>query len=341
MHRTTNPMQEIYARLENAGWKKNVVKELALPSWWKDEDAANPRLLARAQRDIARFLGLDFEKFRLGEVECARKVKTCYKKRTNTTEAQLQPATCVALRALEMVMLAAPPPQFSLSASAQQVRAELMQNGTLIDLNVLLQFSWDAGIPVVHLAGLPTPKPDGMVAKVPDSQGEMRGAIALTKKAKFEGILLFHLAHELGHLALGHVQDDAPICDEEINGEGGLLEGEANAWALELLTGKANYRFEPRGFMNGPRLAQQATQELAQGILPSVAALNWGWHQVKHGASVSALKILEPTSDAPALLRQTLKRRLDLEELSNNNIAYLGRLSGDAVFREEMVQLAA
>jgi len=84
MPRTASSMNEIYARLEQAGWKKSYVRATALPLWWKDEDAENPRLLARVERDIARFLGLDLEKLRAGEVVCAREIKPCYKKRSNT-----------------------------------------------------------------------------------------------------------------------------------------------------------------------------------------------------------------------------------------------------------------
>ena len=330
MRNITPQMRQLYERLEAAGFKRKYVRDNALASWWKDEDAANPRLFARAEREITRFLGLDLERLRAGEIAGAYQVKPCFKKRANTDQAKLNAATFVALRALEIAARAVAAPPQKLPTSASELRSLLLQRSDVVDLKALLDWCLSAGIIVLHLPNLPAPKFDGLAALVPngEQEGERRGAIALSQNCKSEGKLLFHLAHELAHLALGHVTDEQPRCDETIDGGGDAIEQEANRWAVELLTGDANYRVV-NVVIDANRLvvvAREVGRE--QRIAPAVVALNWGWNYGRHGATTEALKVLEPNSDAPKMVWRVLKSHLDLESVSEANLDYLARLSG-------------
>ena len=49
---------------------------------------------------------------------------------------------------------------------------------------------------------------------------------------------LFILAHELGHIALGHIEEDGVLIDESMDHNvQDQEEADANAFAIELLTG--------------------------------------------------------------------------------------------------------
>lgn len=91
-----------------------------------------------------------------------------------------------------------------------------------------------------------------------------RPSIVLSSK-RASGFLLFHLAHELGHIALGHVSQNGAIVDDEINESDSDIgrdpqEIEADRFAIELLTGNANERITLSQMIKAPALAKLAVQ---------------------------------------------------------------------------------
>ncbi len=54
-----SPMERLYRRLEEAGFKRDYILDHVLPDWWDDAAANTPAGLAEAQSIIADKLGLD------------------------------------------------------------------------------------------------------------------------------------------------------------------------------------------------------------------------------------------------------------------------------------------
>jgi Zn-dependent peptidase ImmA (M78 family) len=76
-------------------------------------------------------------------------------------------------------------------------------------------------------------KPDGMAVRVGS-----RYAIVLCRNHRYSAWPLFILAHELGHIARGHLKQDGLLVDDDnwaTDVEG--AEKEANDFAVKLLTG--------------------------------------------------------------------------------------------------------
>ncbi|MDI9409178.1 MAG: ImmA/IrrE family metallo-endopeptidase [Candidatus Pacebacteria bacterium] len=125
---------------------------------------------------------------------------------------------------------------------ATELREQLLALGKeRIDLETLIDLCWQTNIPVIYMPSIPAAgKMDAMVIR----HGG-RYAIVLTKKATNDipSYLLFTLAHEMGHIACGHLQDENSFLAEE----GSLTnlpknelsqETEADQFAHQLLSGK-------------------------------------------------------------------------------------------------------
>ncbi len=142
---------------------------------------------------------------------------------------------------------------------ATQIRREILGSGEpWVSLANLIDYGWSRGIPVIHMSGCPRAKqPDGLCAKV-----KGRPVIELCRKATLSAWLLFILAHELGHIALGHIADDGVLIDESMqHNVVDQEETEANEFAIELLTGHAKSRFHASGsWPNAHQLADTAMQ---------------------------------------------------------------------------------
>ncbi len=160
-----------------------------------------------------------------------------FKARSNTIESDFTEVRILLTQAARLIASAIKEVPFpSFSKAAATYRADMLANGaTWVGFAELLNFSWSSGIPVIHcpvkLAGK---KPDGIAFKM-----NGRPVIALCKNAKNSAWLLFILAHELGHIALGHVDDNGMLLDATVNREDTESdEIAADRYATKLLTGK-------------------------------------------------------------------------------------------------------
>jgi hypothetical protein len=123
-----------------------------------------------------------------------------------------------------------------------------------------------------------------------------RCAILLGKDAVYPAHIAFYLAHELGHIALGHLSSDRVIVDlEEANpklGTDDVEEMSADRFALELLTGEpevvvlpSKKRYVARELA---RIAMTTGEQL--GIEPGTLALCFGYSTGNWPVANAALK---------------------------------------------------
>lgn len=134
-----------------------------------------------------------------------------------------------------------------------KLRAELLDGapaGSAITLNRLVTSLWARGIAVVQAEELPTGKFRGM-ACMPDG----RPVIVLGFNDPWQPKGLVNIAHEVGHIAEGHVTPDCPMIDES-GDDAGTEEEEraADLYGSMLISGtrpggidlfKLHYRHEP------------------------------------------------------------------------------------------------
>lgn len=325
-----NPMQRLYARLSGAGFTRSFVKKHILPSWWDDDAAANPSGYSEALLLLSRHLGLNLASLQNNEGGISFSVTgTCkFKKSEKHSESDVELARSIAYRA-SVLATAATPSKLNVPATASDIRQTILNESRWVSLENLTNYCWSIGVPVLHISVFPpeTKKPDGMAVMV-----NGRPAIVICKNQKSSAWLLFIIAHELGHIVLGHVQNNGVLVDDHISEESKDAEEiAANRFAIQILTGSAERKYLATGtWPDGPQLAHAArTIGHEQRVDPGHIVLNYAHSMNKSFFPVAqnALKILEPNANAPALIGKVMAEKLDWSQLPEDSNEFLMRIT--------------
>jgi hypothetical protein len=313
-------VRDLYRRLGALGIDAPFLRSHLLPDWWRDELADSDANRALAEAFIAKQLGFKVEDLR----DSARQLRLPalaslrFKRYKNEVDDKVRVSALVAQRAATALVRAIGDriDSFQGGQAAAGIREAILRRAGYVDLASLLQFCWEAGIPVVHLAHRPAgSKPfDGMAAFI-----DGRPIIVLATGRDGPPWLAFHVAHELGHVMLGHVHPGTQaLVDETLTGSagGGTQEKEADRFALELLTGFPDPRMQDRR-VTGARLAVIAAQSgPAQGVDPGVYALIYAKSTNRWPAAQIALGHLGLDTGGREAIAQQLRRRLEVADLS-------------------------
>ncbi|QSA98718.1 ImmA/IrrE family metallo-endopeptidase [Methylococcus sp. EFPC2] len=330
MTSTHKPMQRLYQKLANVGYSKPYIHSL-LPEWWDDAIADTPAGFQQASLLLSRLFSIQPESLWTEAALPALAVPDgCkFKQRANTQSHELDIA-CALARSAARLTLKAFKPEFmpGVYPDAAVLRRQLLEGKPWIAFQDLLAYCLHSGIPVIFLDHFPV-KAKKMAGVSFEQDG--RPVIVLTQR-KPHGFLLFDLAHELGHIALGHTQGGAWVIDTEIDADAeDEHEQTANRYARELLTGSSDCNIVPAGRLYPQQLKTIANRIGAEKkIDPLHVALNYGHNVKTHFAvAVSAVKLIaenRPT-DQETLI-QLLLDFLDLDAMPEDDFAALKRLIG-------------
>lgn len=306
-------IQNLYSALDKHGISKRKLA-LLLPDWWSDEVEASPSGAQQAKIYLAKALSLRMRPFSETppRIEFDLPEDKRFKKSSKISEADVNLAVALARSASRLALSAldtqfTPPPPDALA-----VREHLISSGApWVGLSALLDYCWKIGVPVIHLA---TPllgrKMDGIAMAI-----NGRPSIVLSNNRK-SGFLLFHLAHELGHIALGHVGANGTIVDDEIKKDDtqdkDADELAADQFAIQLLTGNAHGKLTLQQLVKAPVLARQAVQYgKDHKIDPTHIVLNCA-HNNKNlfGLCVSAANLIAGDSTDQSMVSDFVFRNL-------------------------------
>lgn len=213
-------------------------------------------------------------------------------------------------------------------ADPRELRREILAKHRSVALESVLTWSWDAGVVV-----LPLRAKGDFVAAV--WMVEQTPTIVLNESRSIAAYWLFDLAHELGHVALGHahkgiVEVDNPEKPDPTDAQ----EQAANQYALNLLLPDperllADVRKRTAG--DAPRKFKFAVRDVAReagvsaGVLGLIAANDmsdvpadkdrWG--------SASNLAKAEGLTDGTASVRQAFRARIAMDAISDLDAAIL------------------
>lgn len=336
MPQTQIEMAILYERLSKIGLPEKFVREKALPDWWDEEFEATTGAVVQAAAYVSRRLNLDIASLLQPEADPAFK-QSCnvkFKTQQGTDSRQLKVTQCIAARIAEMVAYTYVPEYKPLPTSALDVRNEILKTHKFVNLEGLLEFCWNYGIPVVHFDEFPISKGvrkfDGMVGYFYN-----RPVIVISLKHRSPAKLLFIMAHELGHFIEGHVQETL-IVDEKIEPESvDIEEIEANEFAVELLLGKPDMVYYTPRILSGDNLASYAQKiSTRDDVDPGVVVLNSAWSKARlaeteeergiiWATAFKALKIIEGNADAPTQINRYVQTYLDLDSLDGDSQDYL------------------
>ena len=221
------------------GFRQGLLKEIVFPDWWSPECEDDPAAVAELEFRVARFLGSsagrDWGMVHLASlpgVQSARLRHTL-----STTAPKLMPAVLTSLRVARAAVDAwsAPRPVRNVPTDPLVLRESILGLGALVDLDAVVTWLWDAGIPVLALQDLPTPKFQAMACILGG-----RPVVLLGHRVDAPSRLLFSVAHELGHVSRGDCSAEGPVIDGEddfCRPEDQAEEDAANTFAFRLLGG--------------------------------------------------------------------------------------------------------
>ena len=152
------------------------------------------------------------------------------------------------------------------------------------------------------------------------------------QESHFRAQVCFWIAHEIGHIALGHVGESCALLDVEDPAEhhGDEEERAADAYALELLTGWPEPVIEvTESTYSASQLANAVSAAAEEHrIDPAILALCAAYRDGRWEQAFGALKILGDEENVPVRLNELAATRIDLDSLSLDNREFLRAVMG-------------
>lgn len=327
---------QIYALLQPLGLRKRQVRAI-LPSWWDDAVASSQTGAWEFVLLLARRLSLDAEALARGEVLPKGALQALqYKHRASVDTDALQIATHVASSLAQSVIAAMNKPYRALPTT-ESIHERIKAIGVgRVDFEGLLTFCWESGIPVIPLQKLPVGvrKMDGAALRF-----EGGPAIVVARKADSKSWLSFILAHELGHIAKGHLKPGSSIVDVSLSKEAAYAvesskdkaEQEADEFALAILGGQHADSWQKKwGQRESPlELASLAREAgLALGCAAGHLLLRYAFRTKRWQEVTMALRFLDEDFDAQQSLVNRLAEYIDLEGMPTDTREYVEAILG-------------
>ncbi|MDO9501400.1 ImmA/IrrE family metallo-endopeptidase [Falsiroseomonas sp.] len=324
----TGSTRELRKRLREAGLSTEAV-EAAWPAWWEDGAEASPSARAELRFALARNLGLSAKALVGERVEFVWRDTARFKHLADVgVEARAALNSFGASVGGALVRSTTPGPGLG-GISAAELRGMLLDSSTTVDLLGLLTACWSTGTPVVHLRVSPLAA-KSMHAMVVGNGG--RHAVLLSRDARYPALTAFTLAHEIGHIALGHVSGSGIIVDAEDPASGADGDNEelaADRYALELLMGSPDpdIRINFDSF-NSAELADAVLRAGSEyGVEPGTLALAVAYRRNAYPVAIAAMRLIygagSPVWEA---VNQVAARELDLTDAGSDSTAFLARI---------------
>lgn len=326
-------MKDLYQRLKPLGFDEKFVRAVLLPDWWDDELAGIPANRTLAEASIAKHLKIGFAQICDPLATLSLPLTTSFRLKSatrGTNPEVIRPSIVIAQRMAALLARSVKNEVLDTGRfTAAEVRVQVLVHAPSVTLEGLLRFCWERGIVVAHLDQLPKGtgfrKFDGLALFAGD-----RPCILLAEKHDAPAWLAFHLAHELGHLMLGHVTPDSELLPDDnlervVNDQ---VEDAADAFASELLIGDPNPNLRTIYGMTAAKLAA-AVQNFGtrKQIDPAAFALVYGHNADRMPVAISALKLMNQFTGARDQIRRALLEHISLDELFDSEAHFVEQLA--------------
>ncbi len=316
--------KKLFKRLRDSGLSDAAIKA-AWPTWWTDDASDDRSAQADLRFALSRRLGVAPEPLLGDRVEFVWHDEARFKSLGHDGDIERSILTSFGISIGRLLIRATPRnPDFG-ACPASEVRSAILSSRSFVDLPSLLSYCWSLGIPVVHLRVFPLAA-KYMHAMVVQDGG--RFAILLGKDSKFPAPIAFTLAHELGHIALGHFAGSPAIVDMDDHGKivNDPDEIAADAYALELLTGSSEPRITTSIDDFSARSLAAAVLEAGppRGIEPGTLALCLAHRTGKWPLAMAALNhIYDRQRDVWSFVNGLALKQLEEERISSDSWSYL------------------
>lgn len=282
-----------------------------------------------AQGFLERVFGWDRETLVTGSTSVTPLRVAVQFKAPRASQAEPSPLVHLANAIAEAGRAATPNPVSDVPADPETARAAIEAKRGQLTYRALLEYVWEQGIPVLPMSGK-----GGFVASAWQVEGGP--AIVLKEPRDIPAFWIFDLAHELGHIACGHITTRSIIDVQEPTSDEALAsddeqEREANDYALTLLVPDfparvAEVRKRSRGNYLAFKNAVASTARdygLNAGVLGVIAAhelTDLGQHKDRWGSSINLSKL---DGAGRAVAESAARHYLDLTRLPEDDLALL------------------
>jgi len=319
-------------RVSAAGFKPAVARKIILPEWWTDECNSDASLLPEIELRVARFVGVPLTVVQDPSAKLAaptypgaqlRRVRDIHRDR-------LGPAIHVGLRVAHATVRNwsdAPTPALP-STAPEAWRQAIATEKPTIRLTDVLTDLWNRGIPVVHIAVMPSPSFQGMMCIIGD-----RPVVVLAHNFDEPARLAFVIVHEVAHAVYGDCDAHHPVVDEEdVNPDDHESELRADVYSSRVLTGGS---IPPISGRDPKNLARQAMSiEKATNIDATFVIRRWGKVNNQHALATRAVQALYRHKGGKRAIRQAFNQHINVEGASDTDRTLLGCLHGDPLLNE-------
>ncbi|WP_175656962.1 ImmA/IrrE family metallo-endopeptidase [Burkholderia ambifaria] len=327
-----NNAREFRLRLAKSTGLTDAAISAAWPEWWSDAADASPSAQAELRFSLARNLGLDPLTVLDDQAPQFIWDDSAKYKSFKGDDQRDKPAITAFGKSLVRMLVKSVEQTVSLQGvSASELRNSILKANDYVGLVELLATLWGVGIPVLHLRVYPlaAKRMSAMVTSFKDRFG-----ILLAKDSSYPASIAFYLAHEIGHIACGHVEAGSALLDIEddaISEETDAEEIEADRYALELLTGDPDFEVSKQG--KGYNARELANQALSLGprkqIEPGMLALCYGYATGEWAVAQNAMKhIYAHAIPAWEVVNGIASQQMAWQNLSDENANFVKAVMG-------------
>ena len=317
-------MRGLLSKLKSAGIPPSFAQRM-LPVWWEDEVASDPAGLQQAQLYLSRAFNIELQSLAAeGEAPRFRVTPRKFKLNRNVVEDNVLVSanylTGIARVALQGFVAEQALPH----ANPIELRKVILSRHQCVSLNTLLEWCASAGIPVMHVEKLPGKKMSGLVVR-----DGGRYAIVLSKKGH-PSLLLFYLAHEIAHIAKGHLSSDGVVADDKIDdANGDQVARAADSYAICLLNG-GDVRYRAGGVIpNAKALYNAAVRKGAETCVDVGHIIaNYGHNQDRYAMANLALANLGEPTQGSSVINAAFFEAIDNDLLSDDQLELLKAATG-------------
>jgi hypothetical protein len=322
--------QQLRRELRKAGIA-NAAIDAAWPQWWSDEAAESVSATAELTFTVARRLGLSPRALFDGSPQFLWRDETKFKNLKSQTSGEQAALASFGMAVGRSALAATAPINMPSNLDAIVLRNAILVQREYVTPIELLSFCWSVGVPVLQLRVFPLPQKRMHAMTV---QVDGRHAILLGFETKYAAQAAYIIAHEIGHILLGHLSESGalmelgdPLREDNPDDE----EATADHFALELLTGSPNPEIlADAGSYSSRQLASAALKAAKrEKIDPGVLALCLGHSTKQWGKSFGALKMIPPgEQEVGRMINDLAESQFDWESLPYSAQEYLGRVMG-------------
>lgn len=312
-----------------------AAREAILPDWWDESCEEDVSALQAVELRLARYLNVPLAV--LADPSQPIQVRTDAGWRLRTRAGSTDGDAAIAAQVGRALLRAAVPnrraprPVRRLPEDPMKLRDVFLKKDKLVELETLLTLCDACGILVLKVdrAKLPEGKAyQGLAWTYEDVP-----CILLAEDQDTPARVAFHLAHEIGHHALGHVAQETVILDEDEGSDSGeQIEKAADRYALRLIYGAGEGIQFPNA-ADASSLAREAKRTgIAIDVAPGSVIEAWarGMPRVQHRYAIAttAHQLAGTGSGARALLAAHNAQVVDIEQANDVEYSMLSILPG-------------